>query len=246
VTLVHLVNRDAPGVEVTAESRAYFRDRDLQARPILLSLWLRSVAEGKPMKFPASIAPALLFLLLTAPMASSGALAESNQSKPAAPIASQHVESINFEHWIVTCQDGAAGSVKTCAANLRVFGSDGKQAVANWQIGYNRDNDLVSVFQVSPSLTVKTKDKVSTGVWTKNGAEMKLGSSAARRLVYEGCTPQACEAVLPVDDKFIKDAAGAATTSVTVWTLDGSPLPMTFGSKGLDRAIAAVVARKAQ
>ncbi len=199
------------------------------------------------MKFSAIDAPALLIILLTVVTAPSGVLAENNPSKPAAPIASQHVESGNFEHWIVTCQDGAAGSVKTCVANLRVFGSDGKQAVANWQIGYNRDNDLVSVFQVSPSLTVKTKDnKVSTGVWTKNGAEMKLGSSAARRLVYEGCTPQACEAVLPVDDKFIKDAAGASTTAVTVWTLDGAPLPMTFDSRGVDRAIAAVVARKAQ
>lgn len=175
------------------------------------------------------------------------AVAESNQAAPAAPVPSRHVESVNFDHWVVTCQGGGGDGPKTCVAALRLLGSDGKEPIANWQIGYNKDNRLVSVFQVSPSLTAKSKDnRVSTGVSTKAGAEMKLGGSAARRLVYEGCTPQICEAVLPVDDSFIKDAAGAATTSVTVSTLDGTTLPLNFGSKGLEKAIAAVVARKVQ
>lgn len=191
---------------------------------------------------PNRLACALSLLIV----ATTPAGAENKRDAPA-PVPSRHVESVNFDHWVVTCQGGGEDGPKTCVAALRLLGSDGKEPVANWQIGYNKDNRLVSVFQVSPSLTAKTKDnRVSTGVSTKAGAEMKLGASAARRLVYEGCTPQICEAVLPVDDSFIKDAAGAATTSVTVSTLDGTTLPLNFGSKGLEKAIAAVVARKVQ
>jgi invasion protein IalB len=187
------------------------------------------------------------FALMAVALSPAGAMAESVAAKPVAPVPSQHVESVNFEHWIVTCQDGAAGGAKICVATLHVLGSDGKQPIANWQIGYNKDNRLVSVFQVPPSLTAKNKDnKISTGVSTKAGAEMKLGASAARRLVYEGCTPQICEAVLPIDETFIKDAGGSTTTSVTVSTLDGATLPLNFESKGLEKAIAAVVARKIQ
>ncbi|MGJ0505897.1 MAG: invasion associated locus B family protein [Methylocystis sp.] len=178
-------------------------------------------------------------------LVSNGAFAQQgNQAQSAAPPPSQHVESVNFDHWVVTCQDGGAGG-RMCVATLRVLGSDGKQAIANWQIGYSKDRRLVSAFQVSPSLTAKTSDnKTSTGVSTKNGAEMKLGASAPRRLVYEGCTPQLCEAITLADDAFIKDASGAATTTVTVSTLDGTSIPLTFESKGLDKAVAAVVARK--
>lgn len=183
-----------------------------------------------------------LLALLTVPAGAQQA------GKPAAAAPpSQRVESVNFDHWVVTCQEVAGAAKKVCVGSLRVVGSDGKQAIANWQIGFNKENRLVSVFQVPPSLTAKSKDnKVSTGVSTKSGADMKLGSAAVRHMVYEGCTPRICEAVLPVDDSFIKDAALAASTSVTVTTLDGATLPLNFESKGLDKAIAAVQARKIQ
>jgi invasion protein IalB len=199
---------------------------------------MKTTMSGAPTRLACVLS--LLFVTTTPEKAA----AENNQTA-AAPVPSRHVESVNFDHWIVTCQDGDGG--KVCVATLSLLGSDGKQPIANWQIGYNKDSRLVSVFQVSPSLTAKGKDnKVSTGVSTKAGAEIKLGSSAIRRLVYEGCTPQVCEAVLAIDDSFIKDSASATTTSVTVSTLDGTALPLNFGSKGLEKAIAAVVARKAQ
>jgi invasion protein IalB len=162
-------------------------------------------------------------------------------AKTAAPPASQHVESVNFDHWVVTCQDVA--SKKACVGNLQLRGSDGN-AVANWQIGFDKDSRLMSVFQVSTGLAVKSKDnKVSTGLLIKNGVEVKLGSSAARRLSYVSCNPQICEAAAPVDEAFVKDAAAAATTAVTIYTSDGNALPFTFDSKGLDKALVAVASK---
>ena len=163
------------------------------------------------------------------------------QSKQAVAPASQHTESVNFNHWVVTCQDVA--SKKACVGNLQLLGSEGKP-IANWQIGVDKDNNLMSVIQVSAGLAAKSKDnKVSTGLLIKNGVEVKLGASAARRLSYVDCNPQICEAATPVDEAFVKDAAAAATTAVTVYTSDGTALPFTFDSKGLDKTLAAVASK---
>jgi invasion protein IalB len=170
-----------------------------------------------------------------------GALAEAKPA-PGAPPVSQHVESVNFDHWVVTCQD-AAGK-KVCSAGLRILGGGGKQVIANWQVGYDKDNHLVSVLQVPTGLAAKSKEgKVSSGISMKNGLEMKLGAGAARRLAYVACNAQFCEAVAPVDDAFLKDAVAATKTVVTVYTSDGTAVPLDFESKGLDKAIAAVAAK---
>lgn len=171
-----------------------------------------------------------------------GALAEAKPGAAGAPPVSKHVESVNFDHWVVTCQD--AGGKKVCSANLRILGAGGKQVIANWQIGFDKDNRLVSVVQVPTGLAAKSKDgKVSSGISMKNGLEMKLGAGAARRLPYVACTSQFCEAATPVDDAFAKEAAAAAKTSVTVYVADGTAVPLDFESKGLDKAIAAVAAK---
>jgi invasion protein IalB len=164
------------------------------------------------------------------------------QSKPAAAPVSKHAESVNFDHWVVSCQD--VGGKSACSGNLRVLGPD-KRPIAIWQIGSDKDGRLVNVIQVPTGLAIKSKEgKVSSGILMKNGVEMKLGSAAVRHLNYVACNQQLCEAAAPIDDAFVKEAAGAASSTVTVFTSDGTPVPLTFPSAGLDKALAAVAAKK--
>jgi invasion protein IalB len=173
-----------------------------------------------------------------------GAIAQTKPAASTAPPASQRVESITYDHWVVTCQD-SGDAKKICVANLKVLGSGGKQVIANWQIGYDKDNHLLSVLQAPTNLTATSKDnKVSSGLLVKNGADLKLGTGAARRLAYLACNPNFCEAVAPVDEAFVRDAAVAGSASLTLYASDGTPMPLTFDAKGLDKAIAAVVAKK--
>lgn len=169
------------------------------------------------------------------------------QTKPAASAPSsapQHVESVTYDHWVVTCQD-SGDAKKTCVANLKVFGSGGNQILANWQIGYDKENHLLSALQAPTNLTSTSKEnKVSSGLLVKNGVVLKMAAGAARRLSYLACTPNFCEAVAPVDDAFVRDAAVGGSVSLTLFASDGTLLPLTFDAKGLDKAIAAVVSKK--
>jgi invasion protein IalB len=166
------------------------------------------------------------------------------QSKQAPAPVSKHAESVNFDHWVVSCQD--VGGKSACAGTLHVLGPDGKQPIANWQIGLDKDGRLVSVVQVPPGLAIKSKDnKVSGGLAIKNGVDLKIGSAAVRHLNYVACTPQVCEATgAPIDDAFVKEAAGAASSTITVFTADGTAVPLTFSGAGLDKALAAVASKK--
>jgi invasion protein IalB len=159
--------------------------------------------------------------------------------------ASRHVESVNYDHWMVTCQDAAEGSNKVCVAYLRILGPNGKDVLVNWQIGFDKAKHLMSVFQVPTGFTRKTADnKAVVGVMVKKGLDVKLGNADAHHLDFITCNPKSCEAAIPIEEVFRKEANGAASTEITIYSSDGTSAPLSFDSRGLDKALRVVASQK--
>jgi len=179
----------------------------------------------------------------TGPTAQPGAPA----AQPGAPAAQQatpprHVETTQYDSWVVTCQDAAdGGSKKTCFASLRVVNQN-KRALMNWQIGLNPEGRLVTAVHVPSALAIRQDNKTVGGaIRVAEGVELKFGNGSVRRLNFATCGPQQCVAEGAIDDGFIKEAIANANSkaNISVHTV-GGVIPFDVPIKGIDKAISSV------
>ncbi|HEY5305428.1 MAG TPA: invasion associated locus B family protein [Pseudolabrys sp.] len=177
------------------------------------------------------------------PSSGEKASAAQPKTKAPAPTKSERVETINYNAWVVTCRDtvGEASSTKTCVADLRVVGPTGHEVLLNWEIGFDKNHDLVTVFQVPLGIAVKKDNHVSGGILLKNGLELKFDDAAPLRVGFTTCNAQFCEAVRLINEALFKQAAAATTASITTYATDGTPIPLSsLKIQGIDKAMAAV------
>jgi invasion protein IalB len=160
---------------------------------------------------------------------------------PAAQPAPQRTETIVYDSWTVTCQEGGTAK-KTCVATLQVLDKDRRLVLLSWQIGFDKSSRLTTAIQIPTGLAVKDEkqQRVSGGISIKNGVSLKLGTSAVRQLAFLTCAPQQCEASAPMDDAFMKDLGAATTATATVNTADGHPVPFEIPLKGIDKVLASL------
>jgi invasion protein IalB len=141
------------------------------------------------------------------------------------PRVPQRTEILNFDNWVVTCQEFAdAPRKRACNAQLRAEQSGSTQIILVWTMYVNDSKQLVGVLQMP------------TGVMIGPGVEVTLGETPARRFVYESCDSSRCAATLVLDSTFIRDAAVASTAAANIHAINGSAVRMSFPIKGFDRA----------
>ena len=150
-------------------------------------------------------------------------------AQPAAPAGPVRVETFLQDSWTVSCQEMATGPKKTCSATLQVV-DDKRQVLFGWVIGKTPEGVLTGVFQTP------------TGTLVQRGVELKIGNATTpRKANYVACTNQRCEASLPLDDAFIKEASASPTALAAVYLVDGRTVNYKLNTKGFDKAVAAIV-----
>jgi invasion protein IalB len=150
---------------------------------------------------------------------------------PAAPAAPQRTETITYDNWMVTCRDTVDGTTKTkktCSAVLKLIEKDRNAVVFVWFIGHNAAGALLSVMQVP------------TGVLIQKGIEVKVDKGEARKLEYNSCTTQNCEATLVMVPAFDKQLIAGQTAVATIYAVDGRGINFNVPLKGIDKAIASI------
>jgi len=147
---------------------------------------------------------------------------------PAAPAGPVRTESFVQDSWIVQCQEMAGAPKKTCSATLQVV-DDKRQVMFGWVIGKTPEGALTAVFQTP------------TGILIQRGLELKIGNATTpRKANYIACNNQRCEASMPVDEGFIKEASASPTAVAAIYLVDGRAVNYNLNTKGFDKAVAAV------
>lgn len=163
-------------------------------------------------------------------------LAQANPPAPAqqqqpqrAPVRS---ETTPFDNWTMTCQEalpaaGAKAGKKTCWATMRVSDAKSQQVVLVWLIG--RDAKDV------PTISLQTP----TGVLVRDGVDVAIGQTV-RKLPYQACDQNGCEASGPYDAAFAKDLAAAKEATVSFKARDGRQIAVKVSVSGADKLLAAL------
>lgn len=147
---------------------------------------------------------------------------------PAVP-AIRRTETIAIDGWTVTCREGE-GAKRACSAELRVMQADAnnqQHVIFNWIIGLN-DSKMLTIFQVP------------TGILVQPGVEIRIAAKDVRKVPYTLCDPVKCEAVIAMDDAFIKDVTAAEKTDVVIQATDGRGLTFGMNTKGFDKVLAEI------
>lgn len=157
------------------------------------------------------------------------------QPAPATPAAPppptpQRVETFVQDSWTVTCQEMSGSPKKICSATLQVIDQEKRAVLFSWIIGKTPEGVMTAVFQTP------------TGVLLQRGLELKIGSATTPRKVnYVACNAQRCEASMPMDDAFIKEASASPTAVATIYLVDGRAANFNLNTKGFDKAVAAII-----
>jgi invasion protein IalB len=159
---------------------------------------------------------------VAAPQAPIAAQAGNAGAQPAAPQVRWKAAG-TFGSWEVQCQEA---NEKICRAVLQIIRD--KQVIMAWLVGRDAKGALQNVLQTP------------TGVMVSAGIDIKIGSSPARHANYVTCGPQACTASMPLDDAFVKDAAGAQKTDVVMYAPNGQSVDFGIPTAGFDKAVAAL------
>ncbi|MDX6804970.1 invasion associated locus B family protein [Terrihabitans rhizophilus] len=143
---------------------------------------------------------------------------------PAAPAIPQKREEIVYGAWTLVCTSPAQGAgAKVCNAVLRIREQKSGKAVLGWIIARTEAGGLAGVFETP------------TGVQIPAGVELTLGKGAVRKLPYDWCDPQRCQARATIDAAFLKELSAAGTASVKMVSKEGKAVNLGFGTEGFDK-----------
>ena len=173
----------------------------------------------------------------TRPAPAPGAQPTAPSAQPSAP---RHIDTTQYDSWVVTCEDTDPGK-RNCVASLRVVNQN-RKVMVDWQMGLNPEGHFVTAVHIPSALAIKQGDKTVGGaIRIPEGVELKLGNGPVRRLTFASCGPQQCVAEGPIDDAFVKEAVANVNgkANITVHT-GGGAIPFDVPIKGIDKAISSV------
>lgn len=133
-------------------------------------------------------------------------------------------EQSRIDNWILSCADFAdPARKKLCSAKYQIIQKDSNNVLFVWELGFNQERKMLSVVQTP------------TGVLIGPGVEFKIGSGASRKAVFESCEPSRCIAVLPIDEKLIKDVSASPRFDVVLTAVNGAKVTFQIEANGVDK-----------
>jgi invasion protein IalB len=202
-----------------------------------LSRWRRIPSpEGPPAPRGPAAAPTAPAAPAAAPAAPSGPAANPAQApaapaqphpEPAAAPIPTRTEILNFENWVVTCNEFAEGPrTRVCSAFLQILQQTTKQIVFTWTIAVDDSKQLVTIMQTLP------------GVAIPPGVELRVGKSPPRKVPYASCETGRCVATMTMDANLLRELAASPTAEAVIQGSQGNTVQFNIQMKGFDRAYA--------
>jgi invasion protein IalB len=182
---------------------------------------LAQVTQNPP---PARAAPRLPTTgqVTPAPAAPSG-----QAQAPAAPQVPTRTEILNFENWVVTCNEFAdSPKAKRCSALLQILQQNTNQIVFTWTVAMDDRKQLVAVMQTP------------TGVVIPPGVELRVGKSPSQKIPFASCDPGRCIATTTVDANLLREMTTSPTAEAVIQGSQGNTVQFNIQLKGFDRAYA--------
>ena len=182
-------------------------------------------AQAAPPARPAPRAPAAP--APTAPPAPAGQPATNGPpAQPAAPTPTR-TEILNFENWVVTCNEFAEGPrPRVCTALLQIAQQNTNQVVFAWTIGVDNSKQMVTIIQTP------------TGVNIPPGIELRVGKVPPRKIPFASCDTGRCVATLPMDAALLREMTTVPNAEAVIQGSLGNTVQFNIQMKGFDKAYA--------
>jgi invasion protein IalB len=166
-----------------------------------------------------------------APAAPAPAQANAPPTAPAQPPppVPTRTEILNFENWVVTCNEFAEGpKTRACSAQLQIVQQNTNQVVFAWTIGYDNAKQIVTVMNTP------------TGVTIPPGIELRVGKVPPHKIPFAACDTGRCVATSPMDATLLREMTTVQTAEAIVQGIQGNTVQFTIQMKGFDKAYAAL------
>jgi invasion protein IalB len=145
---------------------------------------------------------------------------------PAAVVPTR-TEILNFDNWVVTCNEFAEGPrTRVCSALLRIIQEKTAQIVFSWTVAVDTNKQMVTVMQTP------------TGVAIAPGVELRIGKAAPRKIPFTSCETGRCVASVVMDAALLRDLTTTPTAEAVIQGSQGNNVQFNIQMKGFDKAYA--------
>jgi invasion protein IalB len=136
-------------------------------------------------------------------------------------------EILNFENWVVTCNEFAeASKPRVCTALLQIAQQNTNQVVFAWTIAIDNSKQMVTIMQTP------------TGVNIPPGVELKVGKVPPRKIPFASCDAGRCVATLPMDAALLREMTTVPSAEAVIQGSQGNTVQFNIQMKGFDKAYA--------
>jgi invasion protein IalB len=179
-------------------------------------------ARPAPARAPAATAPA------PAPAAAPAAPpAPGAPAAPPPPIPSR-TEILNFENWVVTCNEFETPKTRVCSALLQIAQQNTNQVVFAWTVALDNAKQMVTIMQTP------------TGVNIPPGIELRVGKVPPHKIPFASCDTGRCVATSPMDANLLREMTTVPTAEAIIQGSQGNTVQFNIQMKGFDKAYAAL------
>jgi len=145
-------------------------------------------------------------------------------AQPPAPKPTR-TEILNFDNWVVTCNEFAEGpKTRVCAALLQIAQQNTNQIVFAWTIAVDNSKQLVTIMQTP------------TGVNIPPGVELRVGKVPPHKIPFASCDAGRCVASLPMDAALLREMTTVPTAEAVIQGSQGNTVQFNIQMKGFDKA----------
>jgi invasion protein IalB len=148
-------------------------------------------------------------------------------AQPAAPppIPSR-TEILNFENWVVTCNEFETSKTRVCSALLQIAQQNTNQVVFAWTVALDNTKQMVTIMQTP------------TGVNIPPGIELRVGKVPPHKIPFASCDTGRCVATSPMDANLLREMTTAPTAEAIIQGSQGNTVQFNIQMKGFDKAYA--------
>ncbi len=160
--------------------------------------------------------------------AAPAAPAQPQQPAAAPPKIPTRTEILNFDNWVVTCNEFVEPNTRVCTALLQIMQQNTNQPVFSWTVALDNGKQAITIMQTP------------TGVVIPPGVELRIGKSAARKISFANCDSGRCIATMTMDANLLRDMTTTPTAEAVIQGSQGNTVQFNIQMKGFDKAYAIV------